>query len=114
MPSNPPPPQRYVRRDDPILSRYGYTARSVRRAQSAGRLSRVKLSGPTGPCLVDLFEVRRMVRAVREPATAGPLAGQGDDLDALARRWAEDRDPEAQAALIAIVQKADSALWEDV
>lgn len=107
-------PPRYVRRDDPVLSRYGYSARSVRRAQSEGRLSRIRLSGPTGPCLVDLFEVRRLVRATREEATSGPLAGQGDNLDALARRWTEDRDPEAHSALIAIGQRLDSALWGDL
>ena len=108
MPSNPPPSQpRYVRRDDPLLfERYRLTPRQVRRAQSEGRLKAHKPSGPTGPAYVDLRQVRALF--------GGPLAGQGGDLDALIRRWAEDRDPAAQAALIAIVQKADAALWGDV
>lgn len=62
---------------------------------------------------MDFDEAEEYMALSTEPPTRGPLAGQGGDLDALTRRWAEDRDPEAQAALIAIVQKADSALWGD-
>ncbi|WP_133251891.1 hypothetical protein [Actinomycetospora cinnamomea] len=63
--------------------------------------------------LVDLDELDRYLDACTDPAVYGPLAGEGGDLDALARRWAEDRDPEAHSALIAIGQIVDSALWDD-
>ena len=115
MSTNPPSPQRYVHQNDRVLfDRYGLSARAVRRYQQDGRLSKVKPGGRTGPVLVDLEDVERFMEASREPATDGPLAGEGGDLDALARRWTEDRDPEAQSALIAIGQKVDSALWGDL
>lgn len=112
--TTPLPPQRYVHQNERVLlDRYGLSPRLVRRYQQDGRLSKIKPGGRTGPVLVDLEEVERFMDASREHATDGPLAGQGGDLDAFARRWAEDRDPEAQAALIAIGQIVDSALWDD-
>lgn len=98
-----PTPPRYVRRDDPVLfERYRLTPRQVRRAQSEGRLRTHKPSGPTGPAYVDTREVRAL------------FTGQGETLDALARRWTEGRDPEAHSALLAIGARVDSALWGDL
>lgn len=99
-------------RDSPEVRTRGLSPQRVKALQNRGVLSSVRLSGTrTG---VDVHELDDYIAAQTDPPVYGPLAGEGNTLPALVRRWAENRDPEAQSALIAIAQRVDSALWGDL
>ena len=111
--SAPPTPSPFLRPRTSVEVRdRGFTPQHVKALQNNGQLSRIRLSGTR--TVVDIVELDAYVAARTDPPVYGPLAGQGDSLDALIRRATEDRDPEAQSALIAIGQRVDSALWGDL
>ena len=67
--------------DQPVLIRrmdvphtYGISERQIKRWTAEGRLRRVYLSGPTGPCMLYRDDIEEMIRKATIPA--GKPAGR--------------------------------------